>query len=220
MNDDHDPHAELPHHQDIPPPVYHPPTMSPEPPTRRVHQYAFMVGCGVVVVVCTVWLIVSYITRTNEANQSTEAAQRLCRQLNTVGQPCSTHAPGTVEGVSGDPQMPAPAASLTGSPVAGSRAPGDPPPTDGEGIPQAFQPSEGALIISVNVQEGRLVLTFDDGARVDAGPVNEETLAIVLRTLPSISPSPSPSPSYPAGADGPDPTDTASPEATPQESPS
>ncbi len=204
------------------PPEIHPPPLPPEPATRRIHQYGIMIGLAVLVIVFTIWLAYSYQVKQDQARQSTAAAHKLCRQLTNVGQPCATLPPNSGEqGVSGDAAMPAPTASLEGSAVAPSRKPGDPLPTDEDGIPQAFQPGDNALIVSVHVSEGRLILTFDDGARIDAGPVNEETLAIVLTALATISPSPSPSPvlsSPPPGADAPDPAPTgASP--TPQESP-
>lgn len=200
------------------PPELHPP-LPPEPPTRRIHQYGLMIGLAVLVLVFTVWISWSYGTKRHEAQQNAEAAGKLCRQLNHVGQPCATRAAGGEEGSSADAALPAPTSSLEGVPLPPTRRSSTAAlPTDANGIPQAFQPAEDALIISVNVQEGRLVLTYDDGARVDAGPVNEETLAIVLKTVPSPSPSPSPSPvdpSFPPGADAPDPTDTASPEESP-----
>ncbi len=205
-----DPHVEMP-------------PLPPEPPTRRIRQYGLLFGLAVLAVVFTVWVIYSYAVKQNEAKQNAAAAHKLCRQLNNVGQPCATREVGAPpDGVSGDAALPAPTASLEGTPVTPSRrGPTDPLRTDEQGIPQAFQPSEGALIVAVNVAEGRLVLTFDDGARVDAGPVNEDTLAFVLKAV-SASPSPSPSPvipSFPMGADGPDPVETGV-RPTPEESPS
>lgn len=197
-------------------------TLSSEPPTRRIRQYGLMMGFAVLAVVFTVWLIWSYAGQHREAKQNAAAATKLCRQLNNVGQPCATQPAGDVAGVSGDAQLPAPTASLGGVPLAPSgRSPTDPLPTDEDGIPQAYQPSEGALIVSVNVQEGRLILTFDDGARLDAGAVNEQTLAIVLKSVPSPSPSPSPSPVLrPAAGESTTPSPAASPEVSPEESPS
>lgn len=183
-----------------------------EPPTRRIHQYGLMIGLAVLVVVFAVWLVWSYGQSQHESDQNAAAANKLCRQLNNVGQPCATRpVTDAEEGNSGDaavPELPAPTSSLTGTPLApSSRSVTDPVRTDSAGNPQAFAPGPDALIVSVTVQEGRLVLTFDDGARVDAGPVDEDTLAIVLRTAPSILPSHQPI-SPPPGADAPDPTDT------------
>lgn len=198
-------------------------TLPPEPVTRRIHQYGLMIGLAVLVVVFTVWVSWSYSTKRHEAQRNAQAASVLCRQLTEVGQPCAAQPVSEDEGVSGAAQMPAPTASLEGSAVAPSR--GGPLPTDENGVPQAFQPGEDAQIVNVQVYEGRLLLTFDDGARVDAGQVNEDRLAIVVKPSSSPSPSPSPSPSlspadplFPPGADAPDPTDDGSPK--PKESPS
>lgn len=207
------------HPEPEPTSVIHPP-LPPEPATRRIRQQGIMIGAAVLVMVCTVWILWAYLSKNEEAQQSQAAASKLCRQLNRVGQPCVTRAPGQ-EGVSGDAQLPAPTAPLTGSALSPTkpRNPDAPIPTDAEGVPQAFQPGPDALIVSVSVSEGRLILAFDDGARVDAGPVNEQTLAIVLKTIPSISPSPSPSPVTESAS----PSDTPSPTGeatTPQETPS
>lgn len=188
-----------------------------EPPTRRIHQYGLMVGLAVLVVVFAVWLIWAYGSTRQEAQQNAAAAGKLCRQLNNVGQPCATRAAGG-DAVSGDAQLPAPTASLQGSALTpGRRSATAPLPTDENGIPQAFQPAEGALIISVTVQDGRLILAFDDGARLDAGAVNEARLAIVLQTVPSISPSPSPSPVVDSAtpSQSEPPSDSPSPEESP-----
>jgi hypothetical protein len=210
------------HPEPEPTQVIHPP-LPPEPATRRIRQQGLMIGAAVLVVVCTVWLLWSYFTKAEEAEQSQAAATKLCRQVNRLGQPCATRAPDT-EGVSGDAQLPAPTASLTGTPLtpATRNNPTAPPLTDEAGIPLAYQPGPDALIVSVNVSDGRLILTFDDGARVDAGPVNEETLAIVLRQVPSVSPSPSPSPVPESSSEDSGPSDTTSPpgDPTPQEIPS
>lgn len=196
--------------------------LTPEPPTRRIRQYGLMMGFAVMAVVFTVWLIWSYASQHRESQQNAAAATKLCRQLNNVGQPCATQPAGEVAGVSGDAQLPAPTASLQGVPLAPTgRSSTDALPTDENGIPQAYQPAEGALIVSVNVQEGRLILTFDDGARLDAGAVNEQTLAIVLKSVASPSPSPSPSPvPRPAAGESTTPSEAASPQASPEESPS
>lgn len=208
------------HSEPEPSNLIHPP-LPPEPATRRIRQYGIMIGAAVLVVVFAVWLIWGYFAKADEAHKSTQAATKLCRQLNRVGQPCATHAPD--QGVSGDAVLPAPTAPLTGSPLAPAprNNPTAPLPTDEAGVPLAYQPGPDALIVNVTVVEGRLVLTFDDGARVDAGPVNEETLAIVLRSVPSISPSPSPSPSPVTQSASPSEVPSPTGESpTPQETPS
>ncbi len=209
--------------------------LAAEPATRRIHQYGLMMALAVLVIVFAVWLVWSYQVKQDEAKQNAAAAHSLCRQLSHVGQPCVARVAGEQSGVSGDAAVPAPTAALTGSPLT----------TDENGVPQAYQPGEDALIVAVHVAEGRLILTYDDGARVDAGPVNEETLAIVLANDPTATPwpgpslpgasspgaspsgaSPTPAPGatgFPPGADGPDPAETGAPSsdpATPQESPS
>ncbi len=203
--------------------------LTPEPATRRIHQYGLMIGLGVLVVVFAVWLLWSYQVKQDEAKQNAAAAASLCRQLSHVGQPCAARVAGEQNGVAADAAIPAPTAPLTGSPLT----------TDENGVPQAYQPGDDALIVAVHVAEGRLILTYDDGARVDAGPVNEETLAIVLANDPTATPWPGPSlpgPSqsrtptpgpgtqtFPPGADGPDPAQTGAPSSdppTPQEAPS
>lgn len=194
------------------------PALSAEPPLRRVRQYAFMVACAMLVVVFGVWLVWSWASQREQAQEQAQAAKNYCRQLVGLGQNCQA-APGEREGVSNQAAVPAPTGSLSGDPVAPSRSPGAPAPTDENGVPLAYSPGEGALITAVGVEAGRLVLTFDDGARLDAGPVNEQTLAIVLKQVPAASPSPVPSPAPapsregPPGADAPDPPadSTASP---------
>lgn len=166
------------------------PELLPEPANRRLRQYAVMAAVAVFAVVCTVWLIWSYAGAQKESEHNAAAADKLCKQLLGLGQPCAAK-PEAAEGVAKQAAVPAATAALTGSPLP-SLGPGGVVPTDENGVAQAYQPTEGALIVAVGVQEGRLIVTFDDGARLDAGPVNEETLAIVLRQV--VSPAPSASP--------------------------
>lgn len=214
----HDPHRTFSHltgaHAFLPDPHVAVQSLPPEPSTRRIHQYGLMIGLAVLVVVCTVWLSWQYATKNREANQNAAAAHRLCRQVSNLGQSCATHASGGETGVSGDAQVPA--TSLTGEPIVPSRGT-SPVPTDEEGVPLPFQPGEDALIVAVNVSDGRLVITFDDGARIDAGPVNEEVLAIVLKNLPtpSFAPSPTPAPDSPSPSSAGPPAPTVTPEESP-----
>ncbi len=201
-------------------------SLPPEPPARRMRQYAVMFVCAVLIVVFGVWLLYGYAVQRSTAEHNAAAAKKLCRQLVGLGQACADQpVTGPRDEVANQAAVPAPTDELTGSPLPAGRVPGDPAPTDENGIPQAYQPSEGALIISVSVQEGRLILNFDDGARLDAGAVNEDLLSIVLRQLApsasvSVSPSPSPSPVpeesfIPPGADAPDPPAQNTPEGAP-----
>jgi hypothetical protein len=158
-----------------------------------------------------VWVTWSWHTARRESDANANAAQQLCDQVNDLGQPCAAQPSNAVSGAAVVPIAPPAPLGGTGP----TRGPGEPPPTDEHGVPQAYQPASDALIVSVTVDAGRLVLGYSDGARVDAGPVDEQTLAIVLRSAPSASPSPAPSPV----SDSPSPSDAPSPsgEGTPKE---
>jgi hypothetical protein len=160
----------------------------PEPATRRLRQYGILAGITVLVIVFAVWTLVSYRNQHEQASHNAAAADKLCRQLVGLGQPCANGAATGDTGVSGAAIIPAPAASASFTPlkpVKGATA----APTDANGVAQAFQPGPDALIVAAAIDGGRLLLTFDDGARVDAGPVDGAQFSVLLR--PSASPSPS-----------------------------
>jgi hypothetical protein len=194
-----------------------PPPLAAEPSARRLRQFGFLAALTVLVVVFAVWLLVSWNHKQDEAKDNAAAANQLCKQLTTLGQPCAAQA--VTDGVSTPqavvPVLPGASASLMPvSPGANGVA-----PTDENGVPQAYQPGPDALVVAVGVAHDRLILTYSDGARVDAGPVDLATLAIVLRAqvsaspspFPSASPSPSPVETMPPGDDVPEPTWTVRP---------
>lgn len=209
------PPEQLPAHGAVPavaPIIAQPtPSLSTEPPARRLRQFGLLAALTVLVVVCAVWLLASYHHQTRQADANAKAADRLCKQVTALGQPCAAQpAP---DGVS-TPQavVPIPAVSASLTPV----TPGAGAPTDESGgVPQAYQPGPDSPVVAISAQGDRLILTYADGARVDAGPVDLATLAIVLRAQlpasPSASPSPSPAERMPPGDMTPEPTWTSPP---------
>lgn len=187
-----------------------------EPVGRRLRQHTVLAFLACAAVACAVWLMWSWLDTREAADHNAQAAAKLCRQVNRLGQPCITQP--SADGLASDAVVPGVTAGLTGSPVTPAGRPPDTVPTDDAGVALPFQPGTDAMVTAVTVEENRLILTYSDGARLDAGPVDAERLAIVLRTTVSSSPSPSPSPVEPAAEPSVElgsPTDTASPTGTP-----
>lgn len=160
-----------------------------EPAARRLRHTAFLAALSVLVVVCVVWLLASYHHQTRQADANAQAADRLCRQVTALGQPCATQA--VPDGVATQAVVPLPAVSVSLTPVT-PRPGATGAPTDEHGVPQAYEPGPDAQIVAISVAGAhRLILTYSDGARVDAGPVDVAALAIVLRNQSPPSPSPS-----------------------------
>lgn len=188
-----------------------PQPLLPEPPGRRLRQYMMLGLLTAAVVACALWMIWAQHTTRQQAQANAEAAEQLCRQVSQLGQPCAV-APSDNQAVA-TAQAVAPIASASLTAVA--PASGAPAPTDENGVPQAFAPGPGAMIVAIGVNAGELILTYDDGARVDAGPVDLAKLAIVLRTVASVAPSPVP-PVSPTPSPSPSPvTDSSAPEQSP-----
>lgn len=184
-------------------------------PGRRLRQYMVLGLLTTAVIAFAIWVIWQNHTAHQEARANAQAAEQLCRQVNQLGQPCAA-APSDAQAVA-TAQAVAPMASASLTPLAPApgTTTGGGAPTDAAGVPQAYAPGPGAMVVAIGVGNGELILTYSDGARVDAGPVDLSTLAIVLHGAPviSISPSPvvsvSPSPSPSPVTDSSAPDDTA-----------
>ena len=199
----------------------HPP-LPPEPSGRRLRQYFVLAVLSVVVVFCAVWGWQSARTNHKATQANAAAADALCKQLIALGQPCSAVAPEATQGAAIVPAVPASPGVLSPlAPGAGSTN----GPTNEAGVPQAYAPGDDALIVAVGVERNQLILTFSDGARVAAGPVDATQLSIVLRASPTVSvspsasPSPSPSPSPITESDRPSLTDSPTDLVSPEENP-
>ncbi len=192
----------------------------PEPSPRRVRQIligALITACAVMRALVCIHLTV---TRQRERDKATNVALELCEQVEGVGQRCAAD-PATLPWADpgGDRALPTSGAGPPAlQPLPPRYRPGPPAgsaPTDGEsGTAQAAMPATDAAVTTVEVIGGRLVLTYDDGSRVDAGPVAGDLFTILRQPSPTPTPSRSPNAELsPAGLPSPapeEPTETPS----------
>lgn len=177
--------------------------MTREPGESRLRRHGVTVGLTIATLAFVGWLALTDHSTRRDADRNALAAQRLCEQVTALGQPCVT---GTGP-AGGQPQAVVPLATAPTGVGQGSTG-----GTDQPGVPQAYQPDTDALIVAVSVHGGRLILTYDDGSRVDAGPVDPAVLAIVLNASPaSPSAAPSASPAFSPTPPGTSPADAGTP---------
>ncbi len=193
----------------------------PEPSPRRVRQIVVGAILTALALLLAIVCIHLTVTRQQERDRATDVALVLCDQVEGTGQRCERD-PASL------PWAPADARALdteaAGPPVLQPLppryAPGDPAastPTDEEsGTAQAAIPASDAAVTTVEVKEGRLVLSYDDGSRVDAGPVAGDLFTILRRATPT--PTPTHPPTTPSAT--PDPSPTGSTEPIPSGGPS
>lgn len=178
---------------------------APEASQERLRNYAILAAITALIVACAIWAWWTATQTHRQAEASARAATRLCKQINQLGQACLAPSQDVPSGAAIVPALPAQSPTLT---LLTPAPPGDgtPAPTRTGGGQeasqgQAYVPGAGTQITAITVQDGELILTFSDGARADAGPVDLTRLAFVLHGAtetvisPSAYPSPSPSPS-------------------------
>lgn len=175
-------------------------TFDVPPRDARRRRHVWMAALSVFALVLLGRLLLDSVATHRDAATNAEAANRLCRQVVSLGQSCATHPP-PVAGVTGAALAPAPVTSVA--------------PTDENGVPQAYQPAPDALIVAVTLDAGHLVLTWSDGARVDAGPASDQ-ISVILHappgtpTPPAATPRPpTPTPTAPTASTSPTVTPTA-----------
>lgn len=179
-----------------------PPKIAHDAQKERLRSYAILGAITALIIACVVWAWATAASTHRQAEANARVATKLCKQINELGQPCVTPTGDVPSGAAIVPALPA-SPSFSPLPRAGATAttgstkrPGVEAGQEGN-QGQAYAPglpAPGAEIVAVTVQAGALVLTYDDGSRVDAGPVDLTRLAIVLHGATESSPSPSPSP--------------------------
>lgn len=200
------------------------PRPAPPAPGHRARQYGILSGLVVLVIVFAVILVWLNIDHTRDAQKSKAAATKACAQVVQLGQPCAAaNDIAEVGGVSGDAVVPNPVATKSFHPVGPTPRPTrsggvSVAPTDAAGVPQAFQPAADAGIVAMAITGGHLILTYDDGARVDAGLVKGDLMSLTLGATRTPSPSPVPV-LVPSLTPVPEPSVSPSPEPVPVPSP-